>query len=121
LQLADGPRAWWIDELVDAVDAEDVDLAGAELGFVGADCEEGLDGFVGQTAMVGYSVLVAATSSKGKRDERNLPDLGVDAVASQLVRAEMTWLDKRRQVLLHARLLPAKKASHGDAAGCPLA
>lgn len=50
VQLADRPRTWWIDELLDAALAKDVDLAWTELGLVRTNCEEGLYGFIGETA-----------------------------------------------------------------------
>jgi hypothetical protein len=45
-------------------------------------------------------------------DKANMPDLRVYAIAGLLVGTELTRLDARREVLLHTRLLPAKKASH---------
>jgi len=47
MQLAYGSRTRWVDELLDAANTKDVDLAGTELGLVRTDCEEGLYGFVG--------------------------------------------------------------------------
>lgn len=43
-----------------------------------------------------------------------LPDLGIDAESRLLKRLEEVWEDGSGQVLLHARLLAAKKRSHLD-------
>jgi hypothetical protein len=48
------------------------------------------------------------------RDKENMPDLRVDAIARLLVGTELTWLDARREVLLHSRLFAPKEASHCD-------
>ena len=74
---------------MDAPLAKDVDLAGTELGLVGADGEKGLDGIVGETA-----------------------DLGVDAVAGLFVGHKVRGLDVGREVRLDARLLCADEGGH---------
>lgn len=87
LDGGEGGRARGGEDLLDAALAEDVDFAGAELGFVCADGEEGLDGVVREAAKPSHSQvrLSSRKAASTDKDKGNAPDLRVDAVASLLV------------------------------------
>lgn len=63
LQGPNRGRSGRVEGHADSLLSEDIDEAGSELGFIGSDGEEGLDGIVGQSR-----------------------DLGVDAIAGELRR-----------------------------------
>ena len=90
--------------------AKDVDLAGAILGLVGADSEEGLHGVVGKAA-VWERVLSASTPPSITRGTDE-PDLRVDAEPRLLLGGKEGRVDVGRQVVLHARLLSSEETGH---------